>query len=160
MSERVPSLGPPDDPDAPPTEQERAAAEALRDALDAPTASADVKLLRAFRHAASPNSLASGDNARLIARALTRAPRPRARVVALAAAAVVAVAAGWFAVLVPERPDATPPETASLALARSTQALFGVPFSREDAASARIDRISLARSSDLRDNRFAARGVR
>ncbi|WP_394820855.1 hypothetical protein [Pendulispora albinea] len=49
---------------------------------------------------------------------------------------------------------------AKLAVARSTQPLFGEPFPTTGGTSARIDRIARARASDLRDNRFARWGVR
>jgi hypothetical protein len=53
-------------------------------------------------------------------------------------------------------PAAPPVELAHL---RSTQPLFDHPF-RSGEGSARVDRIAMARSSDLRDNRFARWGVR
>jgi hypothetical protein len=44
---------------------------------------------------------------------------------------------------------------------RSTDELFGAqPFPRTGGESQRIDRIATARASDLRQNRFAAWGVR
>ena len=46
-----------------------------------------------------------------------------------------------------------------LARARSTQPLFDEPFKVGD-ASARIDKIAVARASDFRGNRFAQWGVR
>jgi len=47
----------------------------------------------------------------------------------------------------------------AIAKARSTQPLFDEPFKTGE-ASARIDRIAMARSSDYRDNFFARRGVK
>ena len=42
---------------------------------------------------------------------------------------------------------------------RSTQALFDQPFERGQ-ATARADRIAVARTADLRQNRFARWGVK
>ena len=61
---------------------------------------------------------------------------------------------------------ATPPPAADAVVAafiptRSTDDLFGAaPFPRTGGESQRIDRIAMARASDLRQNRFAAWGVR
>ncbi|HEY4116974.1 MAG TPA: hypothetical protein VGM56_03925, partial [Byssovorax sp.] len=61
---------------------------------------------------------------------------------------------------------ATPPPVADTIAAafiptRSTDELFGAqPFPRTGGESQRIDRIATARASDLRQNRFAAWGVR
>ena len=51
-------------------------------------------------------------------------------------------------------------EAEPLVPVRSTQSLFHEPFARTGGESARIDRIASARAADLRDNRFAAWGVK
>ena len=58
--------------------------------------------------------------------------------------------------------DHAPPPGAQATMVptRSTQSLFEEPFAPRGGASARIDRIAMARSSDLRENRFARWGVR
>ena len=62
------------------------------------------------------------------------------------------------------RPVATQPgvATAELLRARSADGLFdaATPFPRHGEESARVDRIASARAADLRNNRFAAWGVK
>jgi len=156
-------------PDAPATEEELARAEALRVALDdASRPSEDAELLRALALAESPRPLAEAAQDALVARALTRMDARKARVkshqrgvvvrVTFGAAALIAAAAA--VVLVVGRSGnldgGTQPE---LAHVRSTQALFDQPFERGQ-ATARADRIAVARTADLRQNRFARWGVK
>lgn len=162
-----------EDPDAPPTEEERARAAELRSALDAkPGSNEDADLARALRAAWSPSELPADRHRGILEGALarsagaghpSRSPR-RARVlrVAFGAAAVVALAAGVAAVVRTE----SPPEgvsydtAAAAATSRSTQPLFTEAFARRGGESSRIDWIALARQSDLRDNEFARWGAR
>ncbi len=142
------------------SDEERAAASALAAALDRPSGHADATFLRAVALAHAPTALEQREHEALISRALTR---PRAadrgsvvRRVSFGVAAALSVAAA-LALLV--RTSPTPTGPTRLAAARSTQALFDQPF-QAGAASARIDRIAVARQADLRDNRFAQWGVR
>lgn len=144
---------------------EAAAAEALRDALDAPSiANDDADFARSLAAAWSPKEIPAGEHRAIIEAALGAGggarvvPLRRTRVVRGAVAIVtggLAIAASVLFVI-QRRPPAT---EAPLAHARSTQPLFAEPF-KSGEASARIDRIALARASDYRDNRFAKWGVR
>lgn len=134
---------------------ELALATALRDALgEDPLAAA---LAAAWR----PAELPEREHAAILARALATAPAEgksnvvafRLRRAALATTTALAFAASvvvWIGNARTELP---------LAQARSTQALFDEPFHGGE-ASARIDRIAVARASDLRDNQFAKWGAR
>lgn len=150
--------------DAPPTEEELAAAEQLRASLEAGSAShADAELALSLRAAWSPGPLAEDAHHAIVDRAVA----PKAVVVPLdarravtrriyaGAASVVALAAGILLWL--NTGDHT--GEAPLAATRSTQSLFDEPF-KPGEASARIDRIASARASDFRENRFAKWGVR
>jgi hypothetical protein len=160
-------------PDAPPTEDELREARALAEALESTTASEGGPSHRAddaaFLHAvalAEGTHVADLDpekNARLVERALARAAanvpekRREGRVIRVTFGAVTALslaAAVMFAIV--KAPPSEP--SPALAMSRSTQELFREPFHGE--ASARIDRIAMARSSELRENRFARWGVR
>ncbi|HEX7600143.1 MAG TPA: hypothetical protein VF316_01010 [Polyangiaceae bacterium] len=156
-------------PDAPATEEELARAEALRVALDdASRPSEDAELLRALALAESPRALAEAAQDALVANALTRmdARKTRAKsdqrgvVVRVTFGAAALIAAAAAVVLVVGRSGGldggAKPE---LAHVRSTQALFDQPFERGQ-ATARADRIAVARTADLRQNRFARWGVK
>lgn len=124
----------------------------------------DDALEEALRSAVAPTPLPMTEHDAIVARAFESAARrdaaPRGRVirVAFGVSAVLAVAAAvllWI-----RRPDTPEPRTASALInVRSTQPLFDEPF-RSGEASARIDRIAMARSSDLRENRFSRWGLR
>ncbi|WP_044985833.1 hypothetical protein [Sorangium cellulosum] len=139
------------------------------------------ELAVALRAAWRPAPLAELRNRALVEGALRAAPAPRARRIApvtMAAlstlAAAAAAAALIFGQLREERASvarapgaaAAPVEAAAPRLplieARSTAALFdpAAPFPREGGQTERIDRIAAARASDLRQNRYAAWGVR
>jgi len=164
-----------DDPDAPPSEEELAASSALRDALDDPSATgAEVELARSLRSAWSPRDLAPEQHADLVKEAVARRDtvrRRRATVVRVSfgASAVVALAAGVLLVVWngsggsmvgrPPSPDLAR-SYAAVAVSRSTQPLFTDRFAPRGGESGRIDRIAMARASDLRDNEFAKWGVR
>jgi hypothetical protein len=150
------------DLDAPPTEDELREAEALSRALEGASASDDATFLRAVRFAHAPERypLSPEENARIAARALatsTRAPSGRVIRVAFGAASIALAAAAILVLILGGDRGGKPP--LRLAQSRSTQELFREPFAQGQAA-ARIDRIALARSSDLRENRFARWGVR
>ncbi|HEY8039810.1 MAG TPA: hypothetical protein VIF15_08465 [Polyangiaceae bacterium] len=157
-----------DDPDAPPTDEEIAAADKLRAALDDPgRRSEEAELARALSAAWSPRDLAADDHRRLMETALTvrEGARRRGRIirVSFGASAVLALAAGvllvvWNGKSPPDGGRAT--ASAGLAVSRSTQALFPERFAPMGGETARIDRIAMARGADLRDNEFAKWGVR
>lgn len=152
------------------TSAERGAAARLRAELDGEAPAAAAALLLALRAATAPVPLASERNEALIEAALARAPARRRsatvrRLLPVTTAAIVgitALAAGLTLFL--GRPDAGPRAGAATALirARSADDLFDAttPFPRSGEESARVDRIASARASDLRENRFAAWGVR
>jgi hypothetical protein len=153
-------------PDAPVTDEERAEAERLRDALaDPDRPHDDAELARAVSSAWSPRDLSAETHRALVEQALTRHDRRRRRGVVIrvsfGASALLAMAA---AVLLYARGDRQPPETvhvvAVVAISRSTQGLFPDRFAATGGESARIDRIAMARAADLRDNEFAKWGVR
>ncbi|MEO6420087.1 MAG: hypothetical protein ABIP39_11795 [Polyangiaceae bacterium] len=161
-----------DDPDAPASEEESARGEEFRLALEDPArSSADADLARALSLAHSPREISPEDHAAIVERAVTAAKtsgvhgRRRSNVIQVAfgvAAAAISLAAGVVFVvgsLSQHQETAAPTAALPLVQLRSTQPLFREPF-REGNASARIDRIAMARSSDLRDNRFARWGVR
>lgn len=143
--------------DAPPTTEELAEAERLRDALErGDPAHADLALARALRSAARPEPLSElAHRAILTSVVAPRAQPPVVRRFAAPVTLVVAMAASLL-LLIRTAPS---PDDVPLAQARSTEDLFREPF-RPGEASARIDRIALARSGDFRDNRFARWGVR
>lgn len=147
-----PTVG--DDPDAPPSEEELAEAAALRAALD--EGSTGDPVVEALRAAHAPRPIARDAHDAIVSRAL--APRGGARrpVVLRLAGGVTAALAVAAAIAVLVRGGAAAPE---LARARSTQPLFDEPF-KVGQASARIDRIAVARAADFRDNRFAKWGVK
>jgi hypothetical protein len=127
---------------------ERARAEAFAASLDGDP------LVLALRAAWDPPAIDPADHRAIVARSIganvVRLGRP-ARYAAVATAALALAAAFAFRV--------TRIEEAPLARTRSTEALFDEPF-KPGEASARIDKIALARAADYRDNRFAKWGVR
>ncbi|GMV12886.1 MAG: hypothetical protein AMXMBFR56_11100 [Polyangiaceae bacterium] len=94
-----------------------------------------------------------------------RASRAKVLVIAFGsvATAAVALAASWFLVIAPALRDGPGAELAeqaqALAVSRSTAAMFPEKF-EPGATTARVDRIALARSRELRSNRYALWGVR
>ncbi len=154
-------------PDAPPTEEEQREARALMEALAGTSEHGDAAFLRAVALAEAPAELDSAVHDRLVAQALTHAAPPRAsgRVIRVlfGGTSALALAAGLiFAITSADRGPPGPLAArlaAPLAQSRSTQELFHEPF-RGSEASARIDRIALARAGDLRENRFSRWGVR
>lgn len=143
------------------------AAARLRDALDGKpeAASPEAELAHALVCAWNPKPLSDAEHREILARALgsnvvafRRGSTTPTRVVRVTfgVAGVLALAASVFLVV---RAGSHGEAEMPLALARSTQPLFSEPFRTGD-ASARIDKIAMARASDFRDNRFAKWGVR
>lgn len=157
------------DLDAPPTEEELAAAAALAHALEANDRAStdDASFAEALRNAFDPAPLADDRLDAIIEDALDRAlPRRRGRVIRVAfggAAAVLAMAAAaalFLRVGDQKEMAATTSAQPTLAEARSAQDLFDEPFPRTGGTSERVDRIASARERELRANRYAAWGVR
>ena len=157
--------------DAATTAAERAAAERLRAEMDGEAPESDAsELLIALKLAAHPRDLPPARHQALIDAAFARIPffgrrGPGARRIApvtMAALASVAAMAASIALYVGRVPAAHPSATAALVRARSADDLFdpATPFPRRGEESARIDRIASARAADLRQNRFAAWGVK
>lgn len=148
------------DPDAPPTEQELAAAESLRAALEGrATGDRDADLARALKIALDPRPIDARVHAAILDRVV--APRSRLRRALWFAGPAVAIAAGaiLYVSLAPT-PTSKSPTRDALIAERSTSALFHEPFPRSGATSSRVDRIAMVRSRDLRDNEFTRWGVR
>lgn len=148
-----PNKPPWDDLEPPPTEEELAESERLRQALEEPRSThRDAELARALRHAIDPRPLDELSHRRILDRFVPRRRRFEIGVV-LAAAAAVLVA---FVALQPRR------EASSAAMIKphTTQALFAEPFPREGETSKRVDAIALSRGRDLRNNRWAKWGVK
>lgn len=147
--------------DAPASEEEVKAAEELRVALEQGRSTEDADLLRALALAHEPRTLDTAENERLVTIALDRpAKKNNVIKVTFGVSVVVAVAATMLMYLSAQGPTAKPVARAELVPVRSTQSLFDKPFESKSSASARIDRIALAREGDLRENRFARWGVR
>lgn len=160
------------DPDAPPSEEELAAAEELRLALEDPArASEEAELARALALANEPRPLPEDVHAAIVAGSLAKLPakrEERGRVIRVAfgsALAAVAIAAGVFLWLQVNGtqgttgPQATMAAPLPLVQVRSTAPLFHEPFDSAT-TSARIDRIAIARADDYRENMYARWGVR
>jgi hypothetical protein len=156
-----------EDPLAPPTDEEIAESARLRDALDGNASHASADLARALRAAASPPALRALDAERVASQIFgRRSARGRKLVVVAfgtAATAALALAASWFLVIGPALDSDAGVELAQraeqLAVSRSTAGMFTEKF-ESGATTARVDRIALARSRDLRSNRYALWGVR
>jgi hypothetical protein len=156
----------PPQPNAPVTDEEIAKADKLRAGLDAPEPRVDgrtregddAEWLRALATAWSPRDLPREAHRALVEQALSRMSTPRGAcrrrrawvgvVAALAASLCVTL---W----VEHRPAPRTVEPRFLAVRRSTQPLFTARFPAFGGQTARIDRITMTRSSDLRDNEFA-----
>jgi len=150
-----------DDPEAPPSEEERAQADALRAALEDPSRSSeDAELARALSASWAPRDLTVEQHRAMVREALGKRG---ARIVRLSfrASALLALAASVALVLWNDR---TPPGASAtlpaVAVSRSTQELFQERFAPRGGETTRIDRIAMARAADLRDNEFARWGVR
>jgi hypothetical protein len=146
-----------EDPFAEPTEDEIRESGRLRRALEDDDGShADVELARALRRAVKPG-------AEEPAAPVPRAARSTARVVYVTFGGLALAAAAGFALFVARpRSDsaiATAPPSRALHASRPTGDLFAERFTTSGTTD-RIDRIATARAHDLRENRYAAWGVR
>jgi hypothetical protein len=161
------------DPDALPSAEEVAAAEALRGALDGTAigrdagAQAAADFARAVSLAHAPRPIDDRGHRALVEASLERgAARQGARQkrrgrIGVALGGALALAAAFAVYLGTDARDESAAATNEpLVPVRSTQPLFREPFARTGGESARIDRIASARGADLRDNRFAAWGVK
>lgn len=160
------------------TRAEREAASMLRDELAGVAPLSRASLFEQLRAAAAPASLAPEKNEALIEAALAKAPargvrgqlrvlaggaRPARRAVPVTMVALSSLAALAAGVALFVGQVASPPRgAAAWVRARSAGELFdaATPFPRTGEESSRIDRIAAARAVDLRNNRFAAWGVR
>jgi len=158
-----------EDPFAEPSPEELVESARLRDALERGTPNADANLLRALAASAGREN-DDGASQRVLQAALGAlpqpAPRPRANVVyalfgagsaLLAAAAAVTLFIGSARNSAPAAAVAVAPS--AYVVPHSTASLFAERFETGD-TTARMDIIANARSRDLRDNRYAAWGVR
>ncbi len=146
------------DPDAPPSAEELAAAESLREALEGrgDARHPDAELARALRHAVAPRAILPGDHRRILDRVV---PLERRRTTIFVAASAFAAAAA-IVVAVTSLGSRTDAPAAALAKPRTTQDLFDAPFPREGGTTDRIDAIVASRTRDLRGNRWAKWGVK
>jgi hypothetical protein len=158
---------PPDDPDAPPSEEEIAQSDALRRALDDPSIPNEAAdLARAASLAHAPRPIDRAEHRRIVDSALGRRPASRGGLlirVSFGAGAALALAAGVAIVMGPvggEAPTSSATASARMIPVRSTQSLFDEPFGARSSGSARIDRIAMARASDFRENEFSRWGAR
>jgi hypothetical protein len=143
------------DPLAEPSADERARADGLRAALETGSTDPDADLARALAAAFRPAPADAGALATRRA-VLTALPRSKVIAVAFAATAALSLAAGVALVLAPAARDRH--VEVELAESRSLSPLFA--REPEKTESERLDRIVAVRSRELRDNRFAAWGVR
>ena len=163
-----------EDPLAPPSEEELIESARLRDALAQGAPSADAALLRALGAPFAADAPSASETA-VVDRALRAAiasqpeqtqpaaPPRRSNVVYAvfgAGSALLAAAAAAVLFVGTMRSSAPAPvQAAAYAEPRSTAPLFSDRFETGD-TTARMDVIASARSRDLRDNRYAAWGVR
>jgi len=160
-----------EDPLAPPSAEELAESQRLRQALEGDAAHEDAALLAALRRAVEPE--AEDDAQAAVEKALSadepgrprvEAPTSRGRSNVVyaafgAASAALAAAAVLVLFLGTARESAAPPAAADYAKPRTTAPLFSERFETRD-TTARVDLIASARARDLRGNRYAAWGVR
>lgn len=172
---RTPDEAPPhaepwdDDPDAPPSAEELAESERLREALDNPMLEhPDAELARALHLAVAPKPIDVVAHKKILSRVVHDPVAAQRRTtlwvfggaIAAAAAVVLAVTA------LPTRNDANQaPSAAAAAMpnlvpTHSTDDLFVAPFPKEQHTSERIDIIAEARMRDLRKNRYSLWGVK
>jgi hypothetical protein len=156
-----------EDPFAEPTPEELVESARLREALEHGTPSADASLLRALAAGAGRQSDDPASERALqaaLGAALRPAARPRPNAIyalfgaggaLLAAAAAVTLFIGSR----PSEPAAAVAAPNGYVVPHSTASLFSEPFETGH-TTARMDLIASARSRDLRDNRYAAWGVR
>lgn len=151
--------------------REREAAEALRRALEGAIAAREdhelAGLAEALRNAHGPRPITEIRNEALLRPALRSAGRSGSRTFFAAAAGVLALAASVTALWMSGPKDTAPGPAARIELApgmveaRSTAPLFSVEDFPQGGGktSERMDKISAARASDLRNNRYLAWGI-
>lgn len=150
-------MTPPDRDDEPePTEEELRAAAELARALDGradPAPGSDAAFASALRATRSaPPKLEDAERERVVARAMAKGTqvarsRHRARWLAIAAAALVAIAVPAGLALTGGARD-VPVVAPSIAFGGPTDAIFAGPFADEQRASERMDRIASTRAHD------------
>lgn len=151
-----------EDPLAPPSEAELAESERLRSALDEGTPHEDAVLLGRLKAGFG----SGGDEGAAIERALGRAlpspaAKPRSNVIyaVFGAGGVLAAAAAVLLLVTKTRAPEASLAADAYTRPRSTAALFSERF-ETGATTARVDAIASVRGRELRDNRYAAWGVR
>ena len=156
-----------EDPFAEPTPEELVESARLREALEHGTPSADASLLRALAAGAGRESDDTASEralqAVLGAPPPHQAPRARPNVVYVlfGAGSALLAAAAAVTLFIGSRHSAPAVTVApsGYVVPHSTASLFSDRFETRE-TTARIDLIASARSRDLRDNRYAAWGVR
>jgi hypothetical protein len=144
-----------EDPLAPPTTAELVDSVRLRDALEGTGEHPGAELAGALRSGWDPERLRRGE---MVTRVLASSNRGRLiRVTFGSAAAALALAAG-VALVVGIRSRAPNVAMPSMVASRTTASLFSSKFS-VGSTSGRLDAIALARSRDLRQNRFSGWGI-
>jgi hypothetical protein len=149
-----------EDPLAPPSEQELVESGRLRDALADGKPHEDAELLAALRAPFSaPDAAAEGSLPEPDA-APAKATRGNVIYAAFGAGSLVLAAAAALLLMVGTLSHESAPAAAPVTLAkpRSTAPLFASHFNAN--TTARVDLIASERRRDLRDNRYAAWGVR
>jgi hypothetical protein len=154
-----------EDPFAPPSEEELVESARLREALaNEDTAHADVALLAALRapFAKEDGQAAARERPESAPRAEPEKPRRNVIYATFGGAGIVLAAAAALALTFgtvsrESAPSASAP-LPSLVKPRSTAPMFAGHF--DSNTTARMDMIASARERDLRDNRYAAWGVR
>jgi hypothetical protein len=156
-----------DDPDAPPSAEELAESERLRQELEDPGSThEDVLLARELRLVVAPKPLEAATHRRILNRVLGDPASAQRRTTLWITGGALAAAAGVLLVMTTIGQDRGAPSAtsddygASLAHVRSTEDLFTQPFPKEQLTSQRIDIIAEARARDLRANRYAKWGVK
>ena len=154
-----------DDPDAPPSAEELAESERLRQELEDPGSThKDVLLAREVRLVVAPKPLEAATHRRILDRVVGNPAAAQRRTTLWIVGGAMAAAAGVLFVMTNVREGAPAPDAtevgASLVPAHSTDELFTAPFPKEQLTSQRMDIIAEARSRDLRANRYAKWGVK
>jgi hypothetical protein len=150
-----------EDPFAEASAEEEREAQALREALEHGGEHEHAALARALAHALGASSVEPGAEKRALERALDLPPaRSNLILVAFGVAATGLALAASIALVVgsTRRPEAALARR-ELAPSRSLAPLLNADAARLS-ASERIDRVASVRARELRDNRYAAWGVR
>ena len=144
-----------DDPDAPPSEEEVAESERLRQELDDPSSKhPDVALMRALRHAIEPRAIEAATHARILERAV---PKPKRSTNFYYLLGGLAAAAG-VVLYMQNGNRMNAPQAMALDLVKPHQSTELLP--KEGVGSIRVDTIVASRARDLRKNRYAKWGVK